>query len=108
MKKSRILLAIIVILIIIVWGFLSGNMTLKLSKTKTDKVGQSSSEAQTETGVEDSNGKIIIEETEAGIEDDIQPDKQKQTCPETEQRPAQTPQKQAVIKTDFRQHFFHF
>lgn len=76
MKKSRILLAIIVILIIIVWGFLSGNMTLKLSRTKTDKVGQSSSEAQTETGVEDSNGKIIIEETEAGIEDDIQPDKQ--------------------------------
>ena len=76
MKKSRILLAIIVILIIIVWGFLSGNMTLKLSRTKTDRVGQSSSEAQTETGGEDSNKEIIIEETEAGIEDDIQPDKQ--------------------------------
>ena len=51
-------------------------MTLKLSRTKTDRVGQSSSEAQTETGGEDSNKEIIIEETEAGIEDDIQPDKQ--------------------------------
>lgn len=62
-RKKIIVLAIALFFLINIWGFLSGNISLKFSRTKR---------AETEAVVEDSREKIIIEETAAGADDETQ------------------------------------
>ena len=61
---------IVLFFIINIWGFLSGNISLKWSRTKSAETEKNSSKNQTETVIEDSNGKIIIGETAAGADDE--------------------------------------
>lgn len=63
---------IVLFFIINIWGFLSGNISLKWSRTKSAETEKNSSKNQTETVIEDSNGKIIIGETAAGADDETQ------------------------------------
>ncbi len=62
-RKKIIVLAIALFFLINIWGFLSGNISLKFSRTKR---------AETEAVAEDSREKIIIEETAAGADDETQ------------------------------------
>ena len=54
---------IIVFLIVIVWGFLSGNMTLEFSTTKVNHVGQDTSEEESETIQKETEERLTGEET---------------------------------------------
>lgn len=72
-KRYRIILIIIIVfLIVIVWGFLSGNMTLEFSTTKVNHVGQDTSEEESETIPKETEERLTGEETTEPVDETFQ------------------------------------